>query len=376
MMIPIGFANAVDCIPITTGSYTHYECDGKKVTGSYRTGAEISEFSIHEDKVTWRLTYNSSSETTTKYYMNSITEPRFYPIEVTQEAEIDFFNNDTIEEFNVINGRAIWKYEDARIRNCGSSCNSTTAYYEMCFDEALKYYPRINRITPRAVFNNVSKEKISNFIVWKNTAFWTFEQPPQKSYSDNKTLEDCFKEPVIEEPQTPSTPTAVANGNNITVNWNDVSGANSYALAIQFNSNDWTGYDYVTNGSSKTWTNMPPGDRRYRVKACNGEICSEASGVSNYVTILPSGAPQTPNKPSATVHGNTITVDWNTISNASYYMVSIQFNNGTWTDFKYRSDISQISWTGLGSGTRKYRVKACTSEKCSAASGISNPVNN
>ncbi|AQP98883.1 hypothetical protein B0W48_03170 [Pseudoalteromonas aliena] len=173
----------------------------------------------------------------------------------------------------------------------------------------------------------------------------------------------------------PNTPTASVSGNNVYVDWNDVTNADSYMVAIKFNNNAWTDYKYSANSSYISWSNVDPGSRQFRVKACKAGSCYSASVSSNIVITPHNSALPAPSTPTASVNGNTISVNWNDVPGAESYMLSIQYNN-TWTDFKYSATTSSISWSNLGSGSRKYRVKACKAGVCYSSSNASNTVRN
>ncbi|WP_156158708.1 fibronectin type III domain-containing protein [Pseudoalteromonas rubra] len=180
-------------------------------------------------------------------------------------------------------------------------------------------------------------------------------------------------------PDAPGWINASTSGNNVSVNWEPVSGA-TYKVAIQYNNNSWTDYQYVPSPASASymsWQNLNDGNRRYQVVACNSYGCSEPSPISNTATV--SSRLGTPNAPTASLSGNTVIVDWNDVPGAYQYVLSIKFNNNNWTDFRYFSapNTSSISWSNLGSGKRQYRVKACThSGICFNASPASNVVSN
>ena len=176
-------------------------------------------------------------------------------------------------------------------------------------------------------------------------------------------------------PNSPGTPYASVSGSSINLNWNNVTGAEWYEVAIQFNNYSWTGYNYSTSSSSYSWSNLGEGDRKYKVRACNTAGCSNSSSVSNTATILPP-TPGAPNTPVATLNGNSVTVNWNNVAYADSYKVSIQFNNNSWTGYNYSTSSSSMSWSNLGSGSRRYRVKACKAGVCYASSGTSNTVTN
>ncbi|NOU49790.1 S8 family serine peptidase [Pseudoalteromonas sp. JBTF-M23] len=177
---------------------------------------------------------------------------------------------------------------------------------------------------------------------------------------------------VIIAPDVPSTPSARVSNSSITLQWPAVFFANNYQIAIKYNSNDWTTYRFTSNTNSITWQNLPAGTRSYKVKACYNDHCSAASTVSNSTFI----SLATPSTPVATLIGNTITVDWSDVTGADSYAVSIKYNSNNWTDYKYTTSNSSISWSNLNSGTRQYRVKACLESVCYGASASSNSVTN
>jgi len=155
------------------------------------------------------------------------------------------------------------------------------------------------------------------------------------------------------------------------VEWPAIADITHYLVATQFNNNAWTDFTYSATTNSATWSDLNVGKRRYKVKACNASGCSGESIASGWVYVL-----GTPDTPTASLNSSTIAVNWQSVENATSYAVAIKFNNNAWTSYKYRTANSTISWTGLGSGTRQYRVKACRDGVCFAPSTVSLPLNN
>jgi phosphatidylethanolamine-binding protein (PEBP) family uncharacterized protein len=175
-------------------------------------------------------------------------------------------------------------------------------------------------------------------------------------------------------PSTPSSPSASANGNNISVYWGSSSNATYYDLSIKYNTNGWTPPGrYTFTGTNTSWSGLGQGTRSYKVRACNNSGCSGYSGSSSGVVIYP--IPSTPRSPSASVNGDNISVYWGASSNATYYDLSIKYNTNSWTPpGRYTFTGTSTSWSGLGQGTRSYKVRACNSTGCSGYSGSSSGV--
>lgn len=208
---------------------------------------------------------------------------------------------------------------------------------------------------------------------WSNLPAGARSYKIKACYDQTCSNESSSSNTVIVAPSTPSAPSATVSDNStITVNWPAVHFANNYLISIKYNNNSWTTFRFSSNTNSITWHNLPAGARTYRVKACYDDHCSAASSTSNSTFI----SLATPSTPVAALSGNTITVDWPDVEGADSYVVAIKYNTNNWTDFKYSTSSSSISWSNLNSGTRKYRIKACLEGICYNASSSSNSISN
>ncbi|MFT5759188.1 MAG: putative glyoxalase superfamily protein PhnB, partial [Alteromonadaceae bacterium] len=175
-------------------------------------------------------------------------------------------------------------------------------------------------------------------------------------------------------PGTPTTPNATVVNSDISVSWGGAAGATYYDVLIKYNDNNWTPPGrYKFNSTNTSWSGLPSGTRSYRVSACNTSGCSNYSGVSTAITIYP--IPGTPTTPNATVVNSSISVNWRGSAGATYYDVSIKYNDNNWTPpGRYQFNSTSTSWNELPSGTRSYRVSACNTSGCSTYSGVSTAV--
>ncbi|WP_199609840.1 hypothetical protein [Flocculibacter collagenilyticus] len=176
-------------------------------------------------------------------------------------------------------------------------------------------------------------------------------------------------------PSIPSAPNAsLSNGNTITITWNAVNNASYYIREVSIDNGSWKSPTTFT-GTSAAYTNQQVRSYRYRVKACNSDnLCSAFSAPSNTVTVQPP-YPSIPSAPNASLsNGNTITITWNAVNNASYYIREVSIDNGSWKNPTTFTGTS-AAYTNQQVRSYRYRVKACNSDNlCSAFSAPSNTV--
>lgn len=179
-----------------------------------------------------------------------------------------------------------------------------------------------------------------------------------------------------DDPTAPVAPSwvnaSISNGNDITISWASVADAAYYEREVRLNGGSWINrHSYTT--TSVTFYNQQERTYEYRVRACSsGNLCSPWT-VSAPVTV--SLTPATPSAPTASVsNGNTITINWNAVANASYYIREVSIDYGLWINPRTFTGTQAIYYNQKVRSYR-YRVKACnSSDKCSAFSAASNSV--
>lgn len=374
-------AQAVNCQEEANSIQRWIECDGVQVTQTYgspqgaRTNIEWFSEIPESNSVVWRYTSTTGSGITTRidttYYTNTLDGKNLRALSQTVRQNTTY--DEKLEEFQVVNHRAVWRLFDG-VKSCQGNCTSTVSYHYACLADSNHF-----QITPTATSTSyLNTDRIENFSLTGNTASWSFYNSDSGTTTQQSEYLGVCQQPRLEL-ATPGRPTATVSGSSISVDWADVPNADYYLVAIKFNNNAWTGFNYSATNSFISWSGLGAGDRRYKVKACYSDgTCSGESAESNTATIQPSGL-GTPSTPVAWVSGNTLTVDWSDVPGAYRYAVSIKFNDRPWTGYIYYSSVGQssISWSNLGSGTRRYRVKACDSAGvCYGASGASSPITN
>ena len=91
---------------------------------------------------------------------------------------------------------------------------------------------------------------------------------------------------VLPVPAVPSVTASLSNGDDITVSWNGVSGANHYYYETSKNGGVWQN-DTKHFTTSVQFTDQPEGSYRYRVRACNANnICSQSGEITNAISIV------------------------------------------------------------------------------------------
>ncbi|GGZ77468.1 hypothetical protein GCM10011274_39440 [Paraglaciecola chathamensis] len=243
---------------------------------------------------------------------------------------------------------------------------------------------------------------------------------------------------LLNIPEAPPEPTATVEGNVNRLDWSFSSEVSYYEVDVKFADDEWFSDGKTYNTSPAIWNDLAEGSRIYRIRACNAQnICSKNSPVSNnvetlplewikcanegqycsflgdenvryganntfvekaltdgtlcsnsifsdplygvvkacYLLKVPAQIPDVPKKPSVFLEGNANTLAWLTDFGASYYEISVQFNDNPWSTLPETYTDSPITWSNLNLGTRKYRVRACNVEKnCSEYSESSDSV--
>lgn len=158
-------------------------------------------------------------------------------------------------------------------------------------------------------------------------------------YSETRTIKTLPKPPAM-----PTNAKASATSYTVTVSWTAVTGATSYEVRLGGNT-------YTATEASITITDLLPSTTySYQIRAKN------EGGTSMYTSVLYvrtlSAPPDVPTGITATATTNTITVSWNTVTNATGYYVLL--NGG----FSYYSNKSPKAITGCTPGT-EYTYAVC-----------------
>ncbi|MCI8774048.1 MAG: hypothetical protein HFI50_09005, partial [Lachnospiraceae bacterium] len=172
-----------------------------------------------------------------------------------------------------------------------------------------------------------------------------------RAKNSTKTGEYSSTQSIMTQAQKVSVPSNIkktATETSATISWGAVTGATGYD--IQFN-----GTTYAVNGTSRTFTGLTAGRAySFAVRAKN------ASSTSAYTTQLTvTTPPKAPTGMGATSTSNSVTLNWNTVSGATGYIV--RFNN---TDYHVSASVTSKTFTGLAQKT-SYSYQIC----CKSADG-------
>ncbi|WP_440053202.1 hypothetical protein ACSLBF_09635 [Pseudoalteromonas sp. T1lg65] len=159
----------------------------------------------------------------------------------------------------------------------------------------------------------------------------------------------------------------VANGNDITLEWQGNSAAQSYIREVTLDGGkSWINAKFYNkqneqNTYKAAYFNVDSGTYQYRVTACQepeGKNCLEQWTLSNVLAL--SYVPPAPSSVSGSVvNDNDVRVQWAESKGAKRYILQSQSNGQTWQNLG--SDTS-LSYTvkNVPYGTFKLRVKACS----------------
>ena len=118
-------------------------------------------------------------------------------------------------------------------------------------------------------------------------------------------------------------------------------------------------------GTGIQLTGRGSGLHAYRVRACNGALCSEWSGVASVSVLLPPGPAPVLSAPSV-AYGGAYTVTWSHVAGATRYELD-EFAADVWTSV-YVGGSDSFGVVGKAAGSYGYRVRACNDAGCGAVS--------
>ncbi|RAO75911.1 chitinase N-terminal domain-containing protein [Dyella jiangningensis] len=184
--------------------------------------------------------------------------------------------------------------------------------------------------------------------------------------NDNALIAGSGNFSVPAMPTAPAMPTTIsatkaADLTRIDVSWSATTGATSYKIERQFNTDAWA---QIYSGTATSFTVSGPADGNYgfRVQACNAIGCSAAQ-TSAVVSIA--HIPPTPGSISVPASSTgSLSVSWTASAFASSYVLEQSVNGGGWSVI-YNAGSTSTSFSVGASGTYVYRVKACNANGCS-----------
>ncbi|MBE0370359.1 Ig-like domain-containing protein [Pseudoalteromonas aurantia] len=159
-----------------------------------------------------------------------------------------------------------------------------------------------------------------------------------------------------------TTPKAtLTESNGVMVNWGSAQ-EGVFDILVKYNSNEWTEPGrYTSTKSSIAWSSLPSGKRSYKVRRCDDGLinCSDWTTESNAL-LTPVWIHD------VTVNGSSTTLKWGAIPNASYYDISIKFNENEWTlpgrfisPGGNEAGTNQLTFNDADGGIRAYKIRSC-----------------
>ncbi|MFT4924452.1 MAG: hypothetical protein ACI8WB_000530 [Phenylobacterium sp.] len=149
--------------------------------------------------------------------------------------------------------------------------------------------------------------------------------------------------------------------NTISVTWNAVTEANHYYRQVSVNGGSWKN-ETRFDSTSATYYNQTSGNSfSYRIKACdvNDDRCSAYSNASPSILLMTSLQNVT-----ASVSGNTISIDWSAIAGANHYYRQVSVNGSNWKNETRFDTTSAVYYNQVSGSSFSYRVKACSPYGC------------
>ena len=136
-------------------------------------------------------------------------------------------------------------------------------------------------------------------------------------------------------PSVPTGITATVDGTSISVSWQSVNEAKSYNV---YRSNSAEGeYSLIGTSTSTSYKDNSPisGYNYYKVSAVNGNGTSSLSDYASCNHTSSGNAPSSPTGLQAQVNGTSVTITWQSVNNATSYII-------------YRSSNASSSYTQIG----------------------------
>lgn len=153
-------------------------------------------------------------------------------------------------------------------------------------------------------------------------------------------------------------------GGSFAVEWNGVSGADSYQLQ-GMESGAWNAV-YEGSGTRFDVAGKPAGAYSYRIRACNPSGCGGYSGEVSVIVVHVPAAPVV-SVPQASYDGSYV-LTIAAVGNATSYRVEQQMNDGAWIEL-LRTNDTNVPLSGRASARYSYRVAACNLAGCGAMGG-------
>jgi hypothetical protein len=152
-----------------------------------------------------------------------------------------------------------------------------------------------------------------------------------------------------------------------------------------YGTQNWGNTTYSYNGNGETQHFIIPVGQHYTGTVANLFFVldhdvgnSTGNNVFSNVRVYEAAAepiPNAPAKPIAIVDGNTNSLSWTSVAEATYYEVDVQLGEGEWVKDTKAYLTPPATWNYPYAGSRIYRIRACNVDNaCSANSPVSDVV--
>ncbi|WP_281560851.1 hypothetical protein [Thalassomonas sp. RHCl1] len=131
----------------------------------------------------------------------------------------------------------------------------------------------------------------------------------------------------------------------------------TYLLEQSINGDNYQPLEQTT-ATSFSHTVTENETRRYRVSACDQDLCSKPSAQSNAV-----GGFAGTNRFTGSASGNQVNFTWDEVTGATSYLIQVQYNGGEWLIVAFTEELYYL-YDLPGEGQYNFRVRACDALTC------------
>ncbi|RHW77716.1 hypothetical protein [Colwellia sp. RSH04] len=173
-----------------------------------------------------------------------------------------------------------------------------------------------------------------------------------------------IKTVTVAKPSSPSISgfDHTVHGSTVNIAWSNVTGESRFEVFKGASK-----YDVTANTLSKSFNNLSVGTYSFKVRACSAVGCSGYSNIRTVTVKLPLPGPVSIIGNNYSTYNSSVSVSWNTDSDASYYKVYKGSSSSVVNSIAKASTQSK-TFSSLTAGAHTFKVQACNSTGCAANS--------